>query len=322
VRCVLKVIPQTSCAATNQTCLCQDSSFFRLVEPCVSVNCTIKEALVTKNMTSKRCNLPKIDESDKLIHINLLIILPTIAIIIRMIVKLQRWSAWGPDDSTIVPAYVSKVLPSSTLARGKLISNSSGAGRDIWTLSFDQVNNFFLIFYISQALYYVSLALTKASILFMFLRIFPGDRVQLALWGTQAVNLMICLACVFAGLFQCHPLSLAWQFWSRDHPGHCTNRPKLALSHGLLNVALDVWMLILPALQIWRLNMKWRQKLGVMSMFCMGGFLTFASAYRVYALLDNTYKSKNITVDSLPTALWSNIEICVGIFTACIPSMR
>ncbi|OHX01242.1 CFEM domain-containing protein, partial [Colletotrichum incanum] len=194
--------------------------------------------------------------------------------------------------------------------------------RNIWTLSFDQVDRFFLAFYINQALYYVSLALIKASILFMFLRIFPGDKVRMLLWSTQVFNLLTCLAFLFVGVFQCQPLSLAWEFWSRDRPGHCVNVPNVALSHGGLNVALDVWMLILPAVQIWSLNMKLREKLGVMSMFCLGFFLTFVSAFRIHALIVYTLKTTNPTVASLPTAVWSDIELYVGVFTACIPSMR
>ncbi|GJC87571.1 hypothetical protein ColLi_10409 [Colletotrichum liriopes] len=49
----------------------------------------------------------------------------------------------------------------------------------------------------------------------------------------------------------------------------------IALSHGGLNVALDVWMLVLPAVQIWGLNMRLREKLGYMSMFCLGFFLLY-----------------------------------------------
>ncbi|KAK1979899.1 hypothetical protein LZ30DRAFT_724896 [Colletotrichum cereale] len=266
--CVLEAIPQTPCAATNQTCLCQDLSFSRLVEPCVGERCTIKESLVTANITAKNCDFPDANESErvKLTSMTLFFILPTVSIILRMIVKSVKWSAWGADDSTILPAYVILI----GFVPVNIFSERNGAGNNVWTLSFDQLDQFFLSFYISQALYYVSLALIKASILFMFLRIFPGDRVRLALWGTQAVNLMMCLACLFAALFQCQPLSLAWKSWSRDRSGRCINQPHLALSHGLFNVALDVWMLILPVIQIWRLNMKLRQKLGYISMFCLG----------------------------------------------------
>ncbi|KAK2021190.1 CFEM domain-containing protein, partial [Colletotrichum zoysiae] len=126
------------------------------------------------------------------------------------------------------------------------------------------------IFYLSQILYYVSLAVTKASILFLLLRIFPGDRVRLVIWGTQAFNLMLCLACVFAEIFACQPIDMAWHFMSPGYHGHCIDQLNLALSHGAINVALDVWMLILPVTQIWRLNMKWRKKFGITTMFCMG----------------------------------------------------
>lgn len=41
-------------------------------------------------------------------------------------------------------------------------------------------------------------------------------------------------------------------------------------THAALNIALDVWMLALPASQIWRLNLSWKKKIGVLAMFGFG----------------------------------------------------
>ncbi|WDK09131.1 CFEM domain-containing protein [Colletotrichum graminicola] len=191
LRCILQALPQTTCAATNQTCLCHDSTLSRLVEPCISAGCTIKEALVTANITSKSCGFPEGDDSARatLASLNLLTILPTVSIILRMKVKIRRWSAWGADDSTIVAAYVLML----TFVPINILLERNGQGRNLWTFSFDQVDRFFLIYYISQPVYYASLALIKASILLLLLRIFPGGGIRLTLWGTQAVNLIICV---------------------------------------------------------------------------------------------------------------------------------
>ncbi|TDZ29044.1 hypothetical protein C8035_v004622 [Colletotrichum spinosum] len=103
--------------------------------------------------------------------------------------------------------------------------------------------------------------------------------------------------------------------------GTCINLNAFAMCHGALNVFLDVWMLILPATQTYNLRMQKKRKLGVMLMFSVGIFLTAVSAYRIRAL-QLFATSYNVTADSFQSSLWSNIELCVGIFVACLPSTR
>lgn len=44
----------------------------------------------------------------------------------------------------------------------------------------------------------------------------------------------------------------------------------MAWSHAIVNIALDLWMLALPASQVWGLKMPLRRKIGVMIMFGLG----------------------------------------------------
>lgn len=44
----------------------------------------------------------------------------------------------------------------------------------------------------------------------------------------------------------------------------------MGISHGALNVALDIWMLILPLSQLLKLGVKFKKKVGVIAMFSVG----------------------------------------------------
>lgn len=44
----------------------------------------------------------------------------------------------------------------------------------------------------------------------------------------------------------------------------------LAFAHSGVNIVLDVWMLVLPAAQVWKLNMPLLKKLEVMAMLAVG----------------------------------------------------
>lgn len=57
---------------------------------------------------------------------------------------------------------------------------------------------------------------------------------------------------------------------SGEHVGRCINIYAMAWSHAIVNIALDLWMLALPASQVWGLKMPLRRKIGVMIMFGLG----------------------------------------------------
>ncbi|KAK1845887.1 CFEM domain-containing protein [Colletotrichum chrysophilum] len=148
--------------------------------------------------------------------------------------------------------------------------------------------NFFKAFYALQVLYHSCIDLIKASILFMYLRIFhlPGEKVRIILWATLILNILNGLIFIFVGLFQCQPISLAWTFWTGEAMGKCIDIVQLALAHAGINIALDVWMLIIPATQIWSMNLATKKKFAIMFMFGLGLFLTVVSCYRITQILE------------------------------------
>jgi hypothetical protein len=66
-------------------------------------------------------------------------------------------------------------------------------------------------------------------------------------------------------------MAVFWDGWKEKHPkGILLNSNAIGISHGGLNVALDVWMIILPMTQLWKIGIKPKKKLGIMSMFGVG----------------------------------------------------
>ncbi|KAI8231461.1 Satratoxin biosynthesis SC1 cluster protein 4 [Colletotrichum sp. SAR 10_86] len=247
ISCILQEIGagHSTCALTNQTCMCNDKVLAGYVQTCVMANCTVKE----------------------------------------------------------------------------MLAEETGAGRDIWSLKPEQITYFLVLFYVFGMLYLTALAFVKASILFLYLRIFPDEKFRRVLWCTQVFNLLLLIAFVGGTVGSCQPIHYFWDGWTGEMKGQCINLNAFAMCHGALNVALDVWMLVLPATQVYDLRMPLMRKLGVMLMFGVGVFLTAVSAYRIKALLIFS-TSYNVTVDSFQSSLWSHIELCVGIFVACLPSTR
>ncbi|EFQ32399.1 CFEM domain-containing protein, partial [Colletotrichum graminicola M1.001] len=148
----------------------------------------------------------------------------------------------------------------------------SGSGKDIWTLKPEQINDDLLgkIFYILTICYMTCLAAIKASILFLYLRIFPDARFRKMLWYTQLVNLVAFIACVTTAIFCCQPINYFWTGWAKETEGSCIDLNSFSEAHGGFNVVLDIWILLLPLSQIYKLNMKPKKKLGLMLVFGIG----------------------------------------------------
>ncbi|KAK1964467.1 CFEM domain-containing protein [Colletotrichum sublineola] len=316
--CILSQSSHTNCAITNQTCLCADTAFSNLVETCVQASCTVKEALATKNETLTACGVRTV-EHDELFQLlrGILFALPTFFIVVRLINKYLGLSPWGHDDTTIMIAYIvlTAFMPANYLLA------KSGGGRDIWSLTAPQITSILLIVYIFGICYITCLAFIKASILFLFLRVFPEGKFRKALWYTQVFNLLVFISFLAGAIAACQPIEYFWIGWAKETDGKCFDVNAFALSHGIVNVVLDVWMLALPLSQIYYLKMDQKQKLGVMLMLGVGIFLVAVSAYRIQALVIFA-KSTNATANTFQTSIWSHIELCVGIFVACLPSTR
>lgn len=322
IPCLLNGLNQTNCSPGDQTCLCQDEDYIKYVEGCSLVSCPLIGALETQNITWTACDFPLNDEvqATKIVRIVLFAILPTLSVILRVVTKFARLSPWGWDDYTILVSYV--ILLGYVSLHFYLENN--GAGKDLWTLNERQIMNFFKAFYALQVLYHSCIDLIKASILFMYLRIFhlPGEKVRIVLWVTLILNILNGIIFILVGLFQCQPISLAWKFWTGEVTGKCIDIVQLALAHAGINIALDVWMLIIPATQIWNMNLATKKKFAIMFMFGLGLFLTVVCCYRITQILEFKKYPLNPTVAMMPSVIWSDIELYVGVFTACIPNLR
>lgn len=84
------------------------------------------------------------------------------------------------------------------------------AGNPLWDKEFWQIDAALEVWFISEVLYTVTLALIKSSILFLYTRIFPTKNFRRFVWGTQVFNLMIVLGFLPVDFFQCRPLAYFW----------------------------------------------------------------------------------------------------------------
>ncbi|KAH7124642.1 hypothetical protein EDB81DRAFT_664425 [Dactylonectria macrodidyma] len=317
--CVSDAIVASNCSSSNAVCLCAQSTALTEGALCVSKRCSIKQLLTTYNSTNTYCDVPTRNKAPLFINITIIFgVLAGLSVAARIGSKIViPKSDFGLDDLFIVLTF-SCGIPSTVMnIHGNV---RYGGGRDIWTIQFDNLTKFFFYFWLLEVLYFGLVVLLKMSLLFFYLRIFPGPPQKL-LWGTVIFNTIFGFIFVLLAAFQCTPVSYFWTRWDGEHEGTCLNMDGIAWANAAISIALDLWMLAIPLWCLRSLKLHWKKKVGVAAMFIVGTFVTVVSIVRLRFLVDLS-KSTNPTYYQIETSVWSTIEINVGIICASLPALR
>ncbi|TEY49541.1 hypothetical protein BOTCAL_0284g00060 [Botryotinia calthae] len=317
--CLTTALANSTCSPTDQECICTNVPLNAEVNTCVMGQCTIKEALSTKNITSVACDAPVRDKRNLYNWIsNSFVIAAWIAYLLRIASRFTSDTQLWWDD--YVATFVMIVgIPQAVINVRGLTGN--GLGKDIWTLDFKNISDMIRWFYAAEILYFAQVNLIKVSILFFFLRLFPERKIRLTIWGTIIANLLIFIIIDLLAALQCRPISFYWKRWDGEHSGKCLNINALAFSSAGVSIVMDIWMLILPLTQLYDLNLHWKKKIGVAAMLSIGIIVTVISILRLQSLIVFA-NTQNPTWDYVQLGYWCTVEICTAIICSSMPAIR
>ncbi|KKY13279.1 putative integral membrane protein [Diplodia seriata] len=207
------------------------------------------------------------------------------------------------------------------------ISIYDGFGRDMNTLSPDQLRSAFKQYYFAEFTYVASVLFIKLSLAYFYLPL-TNLRWQIyTVYAIIAVNSLYTTGYLCIILFQCHPVD---HFWNQFAPGatgtggRCLSSTvimNLSYAHNAMEIISD-W--IISALPIWLLaqtQLTRRTKLAVGLLLSLGAFASIASIIRITQLTSFS-SSTNYTKTSVPIILWSVVESAAGIFAANLATLR
>ncbi|SPJ73397.1 related to integral membrane protein [Fusarium torulosum] len=320
MKCLIGTVVQPAFSNATQEQLCHDSDFTVAMGGCLQENCSARETLKVVNISATQCDLPIRNDGPTLRILSFTVFSLAIAsFVMRLISKYLERSYWGFDDSFMVLAVVF-LVPHVTLMQYMI---HDGVGRDVWTLSEKEIVSSFKFFFFQQLDYFLILGLVKASVLAFYLRIFPDHKFRIVVSVTQAFNLISTAVCLVLMLTIRKPISVNWNGWADIFPRVKIRSQKILFAcHSIMNIALDVWMVILPLTQIYQLGLKLRKKAGVIAMFSVDIFLTVACIMRFYFLMSFQSGKQGTESDAVKAIMWAFIELCVGVMVGCMPNIR
>ncbi|CAI6331656.1 unnamed protein product [Periconia digitata] len=246
------------------------------------------------------------------------------AALLRLFVRWRR-RIWGWDDAFVVLAATGCTIGSILICQ----MPDDGLGKHWWTLTAEQRMMFFKHIWATNITYAFSTTCVKIAILVQYLRLFEAKHVLarrlilglltfIALWGFTFTMLSV---------FSCSPIS---SFWRKDMPGKCVGWGSkntddffaTFLGHAASNMVLDILVLGLPIPFFRDLRMSGKTKLGLMTLFGMGGIAVSLAIARVASLCHKkggTIPIFDITYSTPTVYIFSVLEINVAIMCASIP---
>jgi hypothetical protein len=112
--------------------------------------------------------------------------------------------------------------------------------------------------------------MTKSSILLFYMRIFNvADRAFRIIARLATATIVLwCLSVILCGFLLCRPFAFNWD---QSIPGgKCGNQVLSYILTGSFNIVTDVMVLCIPIPMIWRLQMPFRNKVGLTLIFAVG----------------------------------------------------
>ncbi|KAJ5123117.1 hypothetical protein N7448_009214 [Penicillium atrosanguineum] len=167
-------------------------------------------------------------------------------------------------------------------------------------------------------MYNASLAFTKFSILFQYLRIFPARSFRIACYTVMAIVATYSSWAIVSGYVNCVPVA---KFWNHDLPGSCLNFEAVWFFNASMNIATDVTLLALPMPLLVQLQLPRVQKIALMGVFAMGILVVITSILRLSSL-QVVAQSTDTSYSNVGAAYWTAAECNVAIICACLPFLR
>lgn len=120
---------------------------------------------------------------------------------------------------------------------------------------------------VAEVLYAWNLGWTKTSVLLMYYRIFRLPYFKKMAWIVGAIVWAWVICITFLFIFICVPVQ---KLWYEDLPGRCINQVGTWISNAASTLFTDLVILLMPIPQIWKLQLRTAEKIGLTLAFSLG----------------------------------------------------
>ncbi|PLB43458.1 hypothetical protein P170DRAFT_440925 [Aspergillus steynii IBT 23096] len=233
---------------------------------------------------------------------------------LRLYTRVYIIKAVGVDDHIFNLAWVFLLLYSIFIT----IAGMHGFGQPITALAIDAAVQAVYTEMIGQTFAVLGMAIAKLSLGFFLLRIVIEQWHRISIWIS-----MVSLSLV--------SLVTAVIFWTQRLPSNSIYDPRVpgrtvvavtpfSVLLGSWCAAVDFYFALLPWIFIWKLNMKFKEKMSIAISLSLGFVACVCGIIRTIEL--GGLSSANYTEDTVSLVIWSGVELAVTLICVGIPTVR
>ncbi|KAF7945785.1 uncharacterized protein EAE97_004823 [Botrytis byssoidea] len=243
-------------------------------------------------------------------------ILATLAIFIRVYTKWRIIREVHLEDYIAVAAWCGYIVFNVTTG-----FDPNVFGRHQWDIRLKDYQIFLYGTYITSISFGLAIMSIKISILLQYIRLFTAGTRDLMFWSCHAlmwITVVFYTILLFMTIFICTPIPKFWNVL--DTTGHCLDVNYLFLATGTANTITDFLIILLPQPIIWKLQMSFKEHVGVSAVFSTGLLACIASMARLFVSL-KLLKNPDATWYTSIMCIPSYVELGAGIITSCLPTL-
>lgn len=240
--------------------------------------------------------------------------LATAFVAIRIYTRLKFLRALEANDWMVIVALINSFIFMGL----DIVEATSGMGMHLKDIPPNILERQLKAFWLTIPFYNAAVLCAKASILMQYFRVFPTHRMRLVCWIMITILALYGTWAVISAFLNCIPVA---KFWDDSIDGFCLSKPGLWFSNASMHITTDIVILIIPIPALISIDIPKRQKVALMVMFALGGFVCITSIVRLVSL-KKISDSMDPTFDNVGAASWSAIECNTGIICACLPTLK
>lgn len=166
-----------------------------------------------------------------------------------------------------------------------------GLDRHLWDIHPNDYEDLAWLIWSTRITYTVSICLVKVSVMLFYRRLTERTVSRAWKWGTLfAIGFTVTytIAFLLVLIFSCNPVPSYWQALNPNYTGnhYCADTRAMKPVMGVLNLASDLYAVVLPIAMLWQMKADKREKMKVNAVFALGLTVVAAGAVRTYYLMD------------------------------------
>ncbi|KAF4458675.1 integral membrane [Fusarium albosuccineum] len=246
-----------------------------------------------------------------------------VALIMRMFARRMTKQVLWYDDYFCMLAFVFASLYSATVLEWTIHwSLGQYMPDDLDTAAREQILHWgrFIGFFNSLT-YAFSIASAKLAILFLYWRLFQLSAIRIPIRVMIVLTFMWIIVRTFMTIFRCLPVQAYWDK-TIPHAVCRINDTQFFFGTVLTHFLMDVAILVLPIIEVFKLRLRLGQKIAVAGLFTLGTIVCVASVCAIVEAVRYDPKSKQMPHDYGMYCVWGSVEINIAIVSACFPLLR